>query len=326
MRVLVTGSCGFIGAHLVRLLAGKGNEVWGYDIGSYAAASWSDVEALIGDRLIKGDVCDETQVHAAIERARPDVVYHLAAESHVDASLLHPAKAMRVNAVGTQVVGSVCAKHDIPLVYCSTDEVYGDAWGHSRPHKESAPLRPSSPYSAGKASGEMALWALARSFGLRAVITRGCNAYGPGQYPEKLVPIACRLLQQGKQVPLHGGGHQVRQWIHVEDFAEGLEHAANYLTQGDMRTGEVVPTFNLAGPRRMSVLALVRLLAQRAGRTDKAWAKAGDRPGQDMAYWVCHEKTERVLGWRPQRRIDVDAPELLKAYPADGEVRTSWTT
>jgi len=321
MKAIVTGACGFIGHHLTRSLLDNGVDVVGVDLRTYAASAWSQVDGWLAGQLYLVDVCHAETMASLVKRFRPDVVFHLAAESHVDASLQDPAEAMRVNAVGTQVVGSVCASLDVPLVYCSTDEVYGDVWGRPRASVESDALHPSSPYSAGKAAGEMALWALARSFGLRAVITRGCNAYGPGQYPEKLIPIACRLLQRGLPVGLHGGGHQVRQWVHVDEFVVGLRRAGEYLLRGEQPTGELVPTFNIAGPSRLSVLALVYALADHLGvdRGD-AVLKVADRPGQDRAYWVDGAKSARLLGLTPQLRVLDDVGALLEAYPADGSV------
>lgn len=322
MRAIITGGCGFVGQHLVARLVRDGVSVVVLDALTRAASGRDKVSGLA--RLVVGDVADARAVDAALALAgRPTVVYHLAAESHVDESLRHPGPAMRANGEGTLTVALACARAGVPLVYCSTDEVYGDAEGRVRGFDEDDPPAPSSPYAAGKVAGEMAVRAAVRSYGLRAVITRGSNAFGPGQCPEKLVPIACRLLQRGEPVPLHGGGDQVRQWLHVEDFVDGLCAAAWSLkVDAACRTGVPLRVFNLAGPRRCSVRELVGALAREAGSAHTG-VEVPDRPGQDRAYWVSGARTCAALNFRPKR--DILAPAeiraLLEAYPADGDVR-----
>ena len=297
MRFLVTGCAGFIGAEVVRQIVEDRNYAlpWGLDLGTAAAVNWDRVDDWIGFRLIQGDVADPAAVSAIIERSKPDAVLHLAAQSHVDASLRDPRSTMVTNAVGTQVVAEACASAGIPMVYCSTDEVYGDAYedgAYLRPRNEQDALAPSSPYSAGKAAGELAVRAAARSLGLRYAITRGCNAFGPNQTSDKLIPIACELLQDGKSVPLHGGGSQVRQWIHVSEFAKMLIEVAEALVNGSIEN----ETYNLAGPRSCSVLDLVCVLAKVCERSDDFVHSVADRPGQDRAYCITGDKMQQDLG------------------------------
>lgn len=313
----VTGGAGFIGSHLIGMLEfPDAARPWVYDARTYAASAWDDVHEVVGERLIQGDVRDPASLADALDVARPSVVYHLAAESHVDRSLEEPDLAFAVNALGTMVVARLCAERDIPLVYCSTDEVYGDlhatVWADGGAVEHQTPVNPSSPYSAGKAAGEDAVRAVARSYGLRAVITRGSNAYGPGQYPEKLVPILCRCLTAGQTVPLHGGGEQVRQWVHVEEFARVLVAAGRHAE--DMPHTGVVPVFNIAGPQVLSVRQLAAMVARTAGTDPALLRPSADRPGQDRVYRVSGDKTARMLNERPCRCITSDIENLIRHY------------
>ncbi len=330
MRVLITGCSGFIGQHLVALLHAEGHEIVGFDAKTYAATGWNKVISLIP--VHQRDVTDRVLVEMVVSGERPDLVYHLAAESHVCNSLADPSLAFRVNAEGTQNVALACARHNVPLVYVSTDEVYGDAYGLS-PRVEMDPLRPSSPYSAGKAAGEMAVHAACRSFGLRAAIVRPSNAFGPGQYPEKLIPIACRLLQRGERVPLHGGGQQIRQWVHVEELADGIRRVGDRLLHLHRAAERVhaepeLEVFNLGGPCSASVVTLVKELATMSGKLHLCnWCdgSAPERPGQDMRYSCDSSKAREYLGWMPTRWVlrNEELLALLAAYPADGAVKVA---
>lgn len=318
MRTLVTGGAGFIGQHVVHQLVrqhGSGT-VHVLDARTRAATGWAHVDGTLGPQLWLGDVCSPEDVHRVMHEAQPDVVLHLAAQSHVDRSLQQPGEAMLVNGYGTQVVASACALADVPMVYCSTDEVYGPAMMLGRvptAFSENSRLLPSSPYSAGKAAGEHAVHAMGISAGLRYAITRGCNAWGEGQLGEKLVPIACALLQAGQPVPLHGGGTQLRQWVAATEFADALCTVATWLVDGDVASGTVL---NIAGPRLCSVRDVVLALAAELGVPEhEALRYSPNRPGQDAAYCVDGTRL-RDLGW--EARADLldrtNLRKLLRAY------------
>jgi len=325
MKVLVTGGCGFIGQHLVQMLVDKGERVLVLDIEDRCATGSVRVRELVGEGMFHGDVCDPAIVDTLVSSV--DIVFHLAAQSHVDASIANPLGSMYVNAVGTQIVAAACAKHDTALVYCSTDEVYGDNYV-DHPSGEYMTLNPSSPYSAGKAAGEFAVRAAARSLGLeRWAITRGCNAFGQNQYTEKLIPIVCNLIQQGKPVTIHDNGTQIRQWIHVEDFCRGLMTVGRHVLCG---AEKVCPIYNLAGPRRMSVLDLVvRFHHVATGKHVRDFKSicnfVGGRPGQDWNYNICDKKMLAGFGFKAKRDIwsEKEIQLLLNHYGSDKELMIS---
>tara|TARA_B100001093_G_scaffold2600_1_gene2643 strand:+ start:18010 stop:19005 length:996 start_codon:yes stop_codon:yes gene_type:complete len=320
MRALITGGAGFIGTRLVTWLHDRADEIFVYDSREKPATGWGTCVNLLGhDRVLLGHVQDMQRMSDLVQRIRPDVVLHLAAQSHVDASIKSPTETIEANVLGTHVVAMVCARWKVPLVYCSTDEVYGDALGCERASREYDPLEPSSPYSASKASGELLVRAISRTFGLDFAITRGTNAFGPGQYPEKLIPIACRMLHSGERVQLHGGGFQIRQWVHVDEFAECLALVAQRLVERDEDV--IGQTFNIAGPERISVIGLVEMLAKRMGvSVDDAHEATADRPGGDAEYYVDGSRARDVLGFQAKRVIthDNELELLISEYASVG--------
>tara|TARA_Y100000592_G_scaffold100622_1_gene181546 strand:+ start:870 stop:1862 length:993 start_codon:yes stop_codon:yes gene_type:complete len=322
MRVLVTGGCGFIGQHLVLEMAGR-HDVSVLDACLRVATGEPRLEAE-GIDIYKGHVQDHVLVRQVLHEVSPDVVIHCAAQSHVDQSLVDPGFTWQSNAIGTQVVARMCAAMDIPLLYCSTDEVYGStpktSSGSPIPVREKdGLLNPSSPYSASKLAGELAVRSCGHSYGLRYMITRGSNAFGPHQYSEKLVPIICLKLLSGQPVPLHGTGNQMRQWVHVSEFARCLSYCAEKLVRGEGHT-----TYNIAGPSHASVKDIILRFAEVAGVPHgRAYIHTADRPGQDENYLCSGDSlAELMLDWRPS--IDIFDEEviidLLQHYGESGQV------
>jgi dTDP-glucose 4,6-dehydratase len=315
---VVTGGAGFIGRHVVHELRARGFRVVVYDARTRAATSWEHLAHLLepGD-LVLGDVLNEAMFHGVLHKVSPDVVYHLAAESHVDASLRDAAHAMRVNGEGTMKVAQASAWSGVPLLYVSTDEVYGDTFGHKRAMEAHDGLAPSSPYSAGKAAGEHAVHACGRSFGLRYAIVRPSNAWGEHQLSEKLVPRLAFAAYHGGSVELHDNGEQTRQWVNVNELADGIVRAGERLRAGTLPASST--TINLGGPLITSVRMLAASFSDVARRPMTRNAGNVSRPGQDMGYWIDTVQAREVIGWEARRCLTDEAElhALVEHYGQD---------
>src|SRR2546425_627989 len=233
MRILVSGGAGFIGSHFAKRLQRAGDEVVVLDKLTYSGNRSNlpdDVE------FQEGDIANRADLGRAAKGC--NAIVNFAAETHVDRSILTAEDFGRTEFRGTQVLLEHLRETGIRLVQVSTDEVYGDleAGGSS---KETDPLRPSSPYSAAKAAGDLLIPAYARTFGVNASVTRGSNTYGPNQYPEKLIPLFVTNALDGEPLPLYGDGRQVRDWLHVEDHCAAIEHV--------LREGAPGEAYNIGG-------------------------------------------------------------------------------
>src|SRR3954470_1498192 len=219
MRVLVTGGAGFIGSQFVRRLASQGEQVAVLDKLTYAG-SRANLEG-VEHEFFEGDIADPEAVARAADGV--EAIVNFAAETHVDRSILGPAEFILTDVLGTQVLLDHARHHGIRLVHVSTDEVYGDIELGKAASPEDAPLRPSSPYSASKAGGDMQVLAYVRTYGVDACITRGANTYGPRQYPEKFLPLFITNAFEGEELPVYGDGKQRREWLHAEDHCAGID-------------------------------------------------------------------------------------------------------
>jgi dTDP-glucose 4,6-dehydratase len=292
---LVTGGAGFIGrAVLAQLLAGEGARPSRLVVldAFTEAAHRPALEALAArgrsaDLLVvPGDVADPAAVDALFRAQRPSVVLNLAAETHVDRSLRDAAPFVRTNVSGTWVLLQAARAHGVRrFVQVSTDEVYGDRHGR-RPARPSDPCEPSNPYAATKACADALVLAAARAHGLDAVITRGCNTYGPGQYPEKLLPLAARLWARGEPMPVYGDGRQRREWIHVDDHAAGIVAAARHAPAPG--TAGAPRVLHLGSGRRLENLEVLAAWWDVLGFGEPGSPPpirfVPDRPGHDRAY------------------------------------------
>ena len=299
MRVLVTGGAGFIGSHFVRLLADKGAEVVVLDKLTYSgnAANLEGVE----HRFLQGDIADSEAVAEAA--AGSDAIVNFAAESHVDRSILESFDFVHTQVHGTQTLLEHVRATGVRFVQVSTDEVYGDLEGGGS-STEDDPLRPSSPYSATKAGGDLLVLGYVRTHGVDASVTRGANTYGPNQYPEKFLPLFITNALDGEPLPVYGDGRQRREWLHVDDHCAAIELA---LTEG--RPGEV---YNVGGDEREN-LEMVRRILDLTGTDESLVRHVTDRPGHDRRYSIDDTKL-RGLGWKPQVALADGLTETFAWY------------
>jgi dTDP-glucose 4,6-dehydratase len=300
VRLLVCGAAGFIGSTFARIRArDHGDEVVVLDKLTYAGRreSLHDVDHV----FVHGAIEDPAAVAGAVESA--DAIVNFAAETHVDRSIAEPDAFVRTQMEGTYVLLEAARERGLRYVQVSTDEVYGSIEEGS--FTEDSPLRPSSPYSATKAGADLLVSSYAHTYGLEAVICRGSNAYGPYQYPEKLIPLMALNALHGDALPVYGDGMQVRNWLYVEDFARGIGHALEHGAPGE--------AYNVGGPDERPNLEVVRRIIALTGADQDLLEHVPDRPGHDRRYSLGSERI-RTLGWEPRVRFDEGLERTVAWY------------
>ncbi|SDL67804.1 dTDP-glucose 4,6-dehydratase [Modicisalibacter muralis] len=327
---IVTGGAGFIGSAVVReLIANTDHRVVNVDNLTYAGNLESLAIVAENSRyaFVQADICDALAMQAVFEAHQPDVVMHLAAESHVDRSIDGPAEFIQTNVVGTSVLLEIARAYWKSLQetapekaagfrfhHISTDEVYGDLEGPEGLFTETTPYAPSSPYSASKASSDHLVRAWQRSFGLPTLVTNCSNNYGPYHFPEKLIPLMILNGLAGKPLPVYGDGQQVRDWLYVDDHARALIKVAS--------EGRVGETYNVGGHNEKTNLEVVEticdLLQELMPKADDHYRGlitfVTDRPGHDLRYAIDAGKIERELGWVPQETFETGLRKTVQWY------------
>jgi dTDP-glucose 4,6-dehydratase len=301
--VLVTGGAGFIGSHFVnRLAADRNTAVTVLDALTYAGNLDNLAASLDRSNVtfVHGDILDAGLVDALMRRHT--AVVHFAAESHVDRSLLDAGTFLRTNVMGTHTLLDAALRHRVRrFVHISTDEVYGPlATGIAT---EDSPLRPSVPYASSKASSDLLALTYHQTYGLPVCVTRSSNNYGPGQYPEKIIPRFVTSLLQGHPVTLHGFGEHVRNWLHVQDNCEGVELV--------LRRGVTGQVYNLGGGTDLSNKELTGLLLRELGADWDAVLYVPDRRANDLRYAMDWGKAARDLGYRPRHDLAAGLAETV---------------
>jgi dTDP-glucose 4,6-dehydratase len=325
LKILVTGGAGFIGSAVIRHIINNTNDsVINLDKLTYAGNLESLAEVENDARYVfsQTDICDANAIEKVFAEHQPDVVMHLAAESHVDRSIDGPREFVETNIIGTYVLLEESRKYWMNLDsdkktqfkfhHISTDEVYGDLDGPEDLFTEETSYAPSSPYSASKAASDHLVRAWLRTYGLPTVITNCSNNYGPYHFPEKLIPLMILNALEGKALPIYGDGQQIRDWLYVEDHARAL-----YLVA---KAGKVGETYNIGGHNEKAnidvVKAICNLLEELAPENSHSIASGNkdgfaslitfvtDRPGHDVRYAIDASKIERELNWTPQESFE----------------------
>jgi len=326
-RILVTGGAGFIGSALCRhLIAASEALVVNLDKLTYAA-NLDSLAPIAGHnryRFEKADICDAAALRRIFTQYRPDAVFHLAAESHVDRSIDGPAAFIETNVVGSYRLLeaardhwrglSEVAQNDFRFIHVSTDEVYGSL-GTEGLFREDTAYRPNSPYSASKAAADHLARAWHHTYGLPVIVTNCSNNYGPYQFPEKLIPLTIASALAGKRLPVYGQGVNRRDWLHVEDHVRGLCLA---LEKG--RPGE---KYNFGGEAERSNIEVVRTICTILDRLRPAADKksrdrliefVADRPGHDLRYAIDASRARSELGWRAQEVFESGLEKTVRWY------------
>jgi dTDP-glucose 4,6-dehydratase len=294
-KILVTGGMGFIGSNLIRRLM-KNHPDWfiiNFDKLTYAGnpKNLSDLEKNPHYIFIKGDVADKVDIQSAVAIEGPDIVVHMAAESHVDRSISGGDEFIDTNITGTYNVLEACRIAGTKkILYVSTDEVYGSQ-DHGEFVDEKAIMNPSSVYSAAKASGDLLCNAYFKTYKLPVVISRSSNNFGPYQFPEKFIPLAMTNLLENKRIPVYGEGENVRDWLFVEDNCSALEMLIELGTPGEI--------YNINSKNEYSNMEMVEMMLEVAGYKDQSMIEfVKDRPGHDFRY-AMNNKKMLELGWKP---------------------------
>ncbi|MDH3224706.1 MAG: dTDP-glucose 4,6-dehydratase [Gemmatimonadota bacterium] len=324
MKLLVTGGAGFIGSNLIRhlLASDDDTQIVNLDLLTYAG-NLANLDDVAGDpryRFVQGDICDDGLVAELAGEA--DAVLHLAAESHVDRSILSAAPFVRTNVLGTQTLLAACLEAGVPrFIQVSTDEVYGELpWRDpERPaaddprFTEETPVAPRSPYSASKAAADLLALSYHETHGMDVVVTRCSNNYGPYQFPEKLIPLMTTNALAGAALPVYGDGLNVRDWIHVEDHCRALVAA---LLRG--RPGRV---YNFGGESERTNLGVVRQILDSVGLPHDRIRFVTDRRGHDRRYAIDNSRAREELGWEPLVTFEEGLESTIRWYR---EHRTWW--
>ncbi|MBD3754993.1 MAG: dTDP-glucose 4,6-dehydratase [Gammaproteobacteria bacterium] len=334
MKILVTGGAGFIGSAVIRhLIDDTQHTVVNVDKLTYAGnlESLNSVSGSARYAFEQVDICDAAAIKRVFEQYQPDLVMHLAAESHVDRSITRPAEFIQTNIVGTYTLLEQAraywaglegeAKANFRFHHVSTDEVYGDL-----PHPdevenprelplfdEQTAYAPSSPYSASKAASDHLVRAWHRTYGLPIVVTHCSNNYGPYHFPEKLIPLMILNALQGKPLPVYGKGDQIRDWLYVEDHARALLLVA--------MQGKVGETYNIGGHNEKqnievvkSICAILDELKPQGESYAKLITHVADRPGHDRRYAIDAGKMQNELGWTPDESFESGLRKTVRWY------------
>lgn len=328
-RILITGGAGFIGSNFVhhwcKQYTALGDRVVVLDALTYAGnpANLEGLEANPNFRFVKGNICDSELVKNLLQEEEIDTIAHLAAESHVDRSILGPKAFIETNVMGTFTLLESFRHHwqargknsGDRFLHVSTDEVYGSLSSDDPAFSETTPYAPNSPYSASKAGSDHLARAYFHTYGLPTIITNCSNNYGPFHYPEKLIPLMCINMLLGKPLPVYGDGQNIRDWLYVGDHCQALDVVIHKGIPGE--------TYNIGGNNEVKNIDLVKLLCEIMNEladdlpvspTQELITFVKDRPGHDRRYAINASKIKEDLGWEPQETLEQGLRKTVAWY------------
>jgi dTDP-glucose 4,6-dehydratase len=333
--ILITGGAGFIGSHVVRLFVTKYPDytIVNLDKLTYAGnlENLKDIEHFPNYTFERADIVDADAVNALFEKYSFDAVIHLAAESHVDRSILNPLEFIMTNVVGTVNLLNAAKemwKHNFEgklFYHISTDEVYGSL-GETGLFTETTPYDPRSPYSASKASSDHFVRAYNNTYDLPVVISNCSNNYGSFQFPEKLIPLFINNIKNNKSLPVYGKGDYTRDWLYVEDHAAAIDVI--------FHKGQIGETYNIGGFNEWQNIELIKLLCRimdsklerKQGTSEQLITYVKDRPGHDKRYAIDATKLNKELGWAPSLRFEEGLEKTVDWYLQNDEWLTHVTS
>lgn len=306
-KLLVTGGAGFIGSNFIRyyLKNHPDDKVVNFDALTYAGhlESLKDVEDNPNYKFIKGDITNAEDVKRGMESV--DIVVNFAAESHVDRSVIDPMAFVKTNVLGTAVLLNAALDAKVKRFHhVSTDEVYGELGPNDPPFTENTPYKPRTPYSASKAGSDHLVRAYYETYGLPITISNCANNYGPYHDPEKLIPRFITNLLEGKKIPLMGKGENIREWLYVEDHAEGIDFV--------LQKGKVGETYLIQGEEKTN-MEITRMLLKILNLDESMIEFVGHRLGHDFRYATNGNKLE-ALGWERKYNLEEELPKVVKWY------------
>jgi len=324
-KILITGGAGFIGSNLVRLfIHNTRHQILVYDLLTYAGNLSSLNTVIDSSKFIfkKGNICNRQKIIDTLSQFQPDVVIHLAAESHVDRSIDGPSAFIETNLVGTFTMLDASLDYfrslsterakKFKFMHISTDEVFGTL-GKNGLFREDTPYAPNSPYSASKAGSDHLVRAWGHTYGLPVIITNCSNNYGPFHFPEKLIPLMIINAIENQPLPIYGSGENIRDWLYVEDHAAALMLVADRGVPGQ--------TYNIGGRNEYknidvvySICDLMNEFIPRQGGYRNLVKFVTDRPGHDFRYAIDSTKIERELGWKPNEKFETGLRKTVLWY------------
>lgn len=311
MKILITGGAGFIGSNFIYYMLNKYTNYSIVCIDNLTYAGNLETLKYALDKkmfkFIKADITDREKIFSIFEEEKFDYVVNFAAESHVDNSILNPAIFIKTNVIGTQVLMDASKMYNIKRFHqVSTDEVYGDLPLDRKElsFNEQNKLKPSSPYSASKASADLLVLSYYRTFGLPTTISRCSNNYGPFHFPEKLIPLVIKNALENKPIPVYGTGNNIRDWLHVDDHCNAIDLI--------IHKGKNGMIYNVGGNQEKTNIYIVNLILDLLNKSKNLIKFVEDRKGHDLRYAIDSSKIRNELGWKPKHYFDEAIDKVVK--------------